>query len=697
MDFSGLGLFASHRIYRMHLIVHDSCGELTMIKQIAIKSAKTIYKYARTFETITLNRIPYCKQLKQQNYELKQRLEWFLQHAEITTLKPATGYLRRRQLDALKFANEFFTSIADLNIKPFLVFGNLLGAYRHKGYIPWDDDLDFGLIREDYNKLIDYCKQNYYVEIYNGKWSEYSNDKHIARMDKAVKAHPNEYILDIWVDQLQITRGTSCIDRMSIDFWAYDYYADDYSIDAHMDYLNYLVQKRREIDYVDQIVQFLNQEIETNPSISKIPTTKVFSGIDNLEGYSRINHTYDWFYNKDLYPLKKVQYENETYFAPNNIERWLQYEYANYMSYPNDVGIPLHEGYKENYILHHKPTVEFYLIDAFEIYHFLPFYYYFEKNGIYSTFIAEPPEINTSKEWFDYDTAIHVLELNGVRYKKKSNYNVDFVFTTQDASLINKYKGKKIHLSYGVGLRINAFSVSQRTINGFDIKLVHGNYEYQTARKINDKIHIIKIGYPKYSRSKTSKYLYDLLEKQAELTAKNIHNKPILLYFPTWGSASTIDAYASQINGLREQFFIITKAHHCTYRLESENEHRRIICEISDIVLEGNFPFIDAALLGKTAICDAVSGAATEIPYLNPDIKLILLFSPIKKYNQYLPFMDKYAACIESPCQLKEKVIEIYKNDFLQSNRNHILKDLYESQSQEGFNELRKIIVAGGK
>ena len=101
--------------------------------------------------------------------------------------------------------------------------------------------------------------------------------------------------------------------------------------------------------------------------------------------------------------------------------------------------------------------------------------------------------------------------------------------------------------------------------------------------------------------------------------------------------------------------------------------------------------------MGKTAICDAVSGAATEIPYLNPDIKLILLFSPIKKYNQYLPFMDKYAACIESPCQLKEKVIEIYKNDFLQSNRNHILKDLYESQSQEGFNELRKIIVAGGK
>ncbi len=67
--------------------------------------------------------------------------------------------LKQIQLDILKFVDAF---CKEHSLKYFLAYGTLLGAVRHKGYIPWDDDIDILMFRDDYEKLVTTMKDSRY-------------------------------------------------------------------------------------------------------------------------------------------------------------------------------------------------------------------------------------------------------------------------------------------------------------------------------------------------------------------------------------------------------------------------------------------------------------------------------------------------------------------------------------------------------
>ena len=82
--------------------------------------------------------------------------------------------LRKVQQLQIKVLEEVDRICRKHNIKYYLIAGTLLGSALYKGFIPWDDDIDIGMLRQDYHKFLNcvsaelekgYFVQNYHTDI----------------------------------------------------------------------------------------------------------------------------------------------------------------------------------------------------------------------------------------------------------------------------------------------------------------------------------------------------------------------------------------------------------------------------------------------------------------------------------------------------------------------------------------------------
>lgn len=78
--------------------------------------------------------------------------------------------LTEMQEKILAMMKWFHQLCVENNITYYMVGGTMLGAVRHKGFIPWDDDIDVGLPRKDFDKLLEVTKNN---KLNNSKHNKY--------------------------------------------------------------------------------------------------------------------------------------------------------------------------------------------------------------------------------------------------------------------------------------------------------------------------------------------------------------------------------------------------------------------------------------------------------------------------------------------------------------------------------------------
>jgi len=105
-----------------------------------------------------------------------------------------------------------------------IIGGSLLGAVRHEGFIPWDDDIDIGMIREDYDRFLllaeDQLKDPYKLQTY-----------------KNTKTH--HYYFTHVVDERYCVRRLGSMDRRVENVWVDVYPLDGMPNNAFLEIIHY--------------------------------------------------------------------------------------------------------------------------------------------------------------------------------------------------------------------------------------------------------------------------------------------------------------------------------------------------------------------------------------------------------------------------------------------------------------------------
>lgn len=298
------------------------------IQLFNIFTIATISNYSETRNLITI--LGFKIKIAKREIAKERQENVFYQYKkdkiDITKVPPAQGLLRDIQLANLALLKELAYVCEKNNFKYILDAGTLLGAVRHSRFIPWDDDIDILMFREDYEKIVSAFKN---TTRNSDIYAEYHRDKDTN----------SQYFIKI--------KHKKC-PFLGVDIFPLDSYG------KHLSPKEQLIATNK----ICKILKHLKKEI--NPNISNKETktilTKTMKGKillssanengDFVYGVDFAHKLKNWFLDRDIVlPLRKIQFEDSKYTTVNKPKEFLKNIYGDYMKYPNKMKI-LHYSYK---------------------------------------------------------------------------------------------------------------------------------------------------------------------------------------------------------------------------------------------------------------------------------------------------------------------------------------------------------------
>lgn len=287
--------------------------------------------------------------------KLVKEYDEFYKTIDAKTLKPSTGMLRKYQLKTLEFCKKIIEQVDKLNIKYFPIGGTLIGSIRHNGFVPWDDDFDIGMMRDDFERFLKFCEINY-IQI-PAKYLYFSSDNRFKIWDKFLRKYPKQFIFSRTPHHVQIIFGTSIFDCVNIDIFPHDRYSESYTGEEYRKYIDFINKKKHMLDNYQKIIDFFDNQRLTSPFFDK-NGKKIYYGLDNIDNYLL---RFEGFFNEEMiFPLKKIKFEDTEITIQNNGLEYAQRQYKNFLNMPNDIIISPHLNNKMlNKNLRKKRTFDF--------------------------------------------------------------------------------------------------------------------------------------------------------------------------------------------------------------------------------------------------------------------------------------------------------------------------------------------------